>query len=186
MELTQNNLIEMFDYRPDTGVLLWRRRPRDHFNSDWKHKAWNKRYAGLPAGSDNGSGYLRATIWGKDYKIHRLVWLYVYGCEPKHQIDHINHDRSDNRIKNLRSAKPCENMKNKSRYKTNTSGVTGVHWCKRRCKWRAFIRVLGKGFDLGSFDSIEAAERARKAAEKKNKFHFGHGKPKAAHQLNGR
>jgi hypothetical protein len=63
----------------------------------------------------------------KTYKAHRLAWLYVYGEEPKEDIDHIDGDTSNNRIENLREVAHSTNMKNKHKYVSNTSGTTGVY-----------------------------------------------------------
>jgi hypothetical protein len=94
------------------------------------------------------------------------------------ELDHINGDKGDNRIVNLREVTRAENNKNKSRYKQNSSGFTGVGWHKVTKKWAAKIRVDGRDYHLGVFASIEAAKEARAAAEKHYGFHENHGRHK--------
>lgn len=109
------------------------------------------------------------------YKAHRLAWLYIYGEWPSDQIDHINHIRTDNRIKNLRDASSYENSKNQSIPKNNTSGVLGVGWNKLGRKWRSNISVNGKRLHLGCFDYFIVACAVRKEAELEYEYHENHG-----------
>ena len=118
---------------------------------------------------------MRITVYGKRYYSHRLVFLYVSGEFPKHEVDHINHDPSDNRLKNLRLVDHLENHKNTSMKKNNTSGVTGVSWSKACNKWQARIDVGKKGMHLGEFTDIHKAIDVRKAAEVAFGYHQLHG-----------
>ena len=91
-----------------------------------------------------------------------MAWLHYYGQWPEHQIDHINHLRDDDRIKNLRDVTPQENSHNLgSKRKNNTSGTVGVTWNAKRKKWYAAIHVMSKPIFLGGYDSYEAAVQAR-------------------------
>ena len=119
-------------------------------------------------------GYVRIGISGIIYKAHRLVWLYMYNKWPNN-IDHINHNRSDNRLKNLRDVSHIANSRNKSIFKSNTSKITGVHWAKRDKVWLARITINYKKISLGSFCNIFDAACARKSAERKHGFHKNHG-----------
>lgn len=102
-----------------------------------------------------------------------------YGKIPEGmEIDHINHITDDNRIENLRLVTRKDNCKNVSMSKSNKSGVVGVSWCKRTCKWFASIRVDRKEKFLGRYDKIDDAAAARKAAELKYNFHKNHGSKK--------
>lgn len=94
------------------------------------------------------------------------------------EIDHENHIRNDNRIENLRLVSSKGNKKNTTRRCDNTSGVTGVHWFKRECKWKVQIKVDGKQRHLGLFDNLDDAVAARKAAERQYGFHENHGNEK--------
>lgn len=121
--LTQERLKELFHYDPETGVFT--------------------RLVGGPGSPtgvlknkpNSGHGYIVISINSKNYLTHRLAWLYVYGRFPLEQIDHINHDRTDNRITNLREVTELENHRNMSKSTNNTSGVVGVTWHKRDSVW---------------------------------------------------
>ncbi len=118
------------------------------------------------AGCQNVLGYQQITVQSRLYLAHRLAWLHTHGVWPKDQIDHINRNRSDNRIANLRDVSTKQNMQNAGKYSSNTSGHPGVSWDKRYSKWRAYIAHNYKLIHLGYFTDIEEALAARKAAEK--------------------
>ena len=147
--LTQERLKELLDYDPETGVFTWK---SIVFGSHMK--------VGSVAGSMYSNGYLRIKINGKDYRAHRLAWLYMYGCWPTNQIDHINRVRDDNRIANLREATNKENQWNRGKQKSSTSGFTGVSWHKKSGKWQSRIAVNKKVIQLGVFNTPEEAHAA--------------------------
>lgn len=95
-------------------------------------------------------------------------------------VDHINGDRTDNKIENLRSCSRLENSVNRAVASHNKSGVLGVHYDKSRGKWAAEIKVNKKKVYLGRFDSIDEAKTARKIAEVKYGFHPNHGRIKTS------
>jgi hypothetical protein len=161
--LTQQMLKDILRYDENTGFFYHRRIRKGVTEVNQK--------AGVV---DNG--YVKIRINGKSYRAHRLVWLYTYGEFPKDQIDHINHDRSDNRIINLRVVNNAENSRNKVMLDSNTSGVTGVYLDKNRMKWCAHIGIDGKKKHIGYYGNFDDAVEARKKAEKKYKFHENHGK----------
>ena len=104
-------------------------------------------------------GYRQGSINSKSYFEHRLIWLYHYGEWPKDQLDHINGNRSDNRVENLREATQNENQRNKRGSASGTSQYKGVCWNKPSKKWRAQYRLNGVTYYLGSFDcEVEAAK----------------------------
>ena len=137
---------------------------------------WNHKYAGNEAfACDDGSGYNVGQIFNKQYKAHRTIWAMHYGTWPDREIDHINQDRSDNRISNLRIVTSQENNRNRSMTPNNTSGHVGVYWDKNREKWAAQIMVSGKNKFIGYFTDIEDAAAARTDANAKYGFHINHG-----------
>jgi len=115
---------------------------------------------GCCAGRVNDQGYFHIGIFGRNYKSHRLAWLYVYGEWPERDLDHINGDRADNRIANLRLATRAQNAANKRRHRTNFSGFKGVSFHPKTKKWRAIICQGGHSFHLGLFESKEEAHAA--------------------------
>jgi hypothetical protein len=157
-ELTAEYLREMLDYDPETGEFRWRWR-------DDLRKCDNIRCAGKVAGALGNHGYTTITVNQRRYQAHRLVWLYVHGVWPANQIDHLNSDKTDNRIANLREATPQENQYNVGVRKDNSTGVAGVSWHKQVQRYRAYIMADGKPTHLGLFDTLEAAAAARAEAE---------------------
>lgn len=99
-----------------------------------------------------------------------------YGVEPN-LIDHINGDRKDNRIANLREVARSENAMNSARKSNNTSGVTGVWLCSKTGKWNASIACFGDRRWLGRFDTLQEAAEVRAKAERELGFTERHGKP---------
>jgi hypothetical protein len=145
--MNAEQLRELLDYDPNTGVFVWR-------------VSRSRTSAGSVAGSKNTHGYWQIRACGKLYYAHRLAWLYMYGTWPKDQIDHIDGNRVNNRIENLREATNTENQQNRGLSPSNISGFTGVHWANRECKWRAQIRHQRKLHHLGFFDTPEEAHTA--------------------------
>lgn len=147
--LTHDYIRSRIDYNPETGDFTWL--PRHDGSS------WDTRYAGKRAGTPHSHGYLSIRIDGELYLAHRLAWFWMNGEWPDAQIDHINRNKSDNRIRNLRSCSATENMQNGGMYRTNTSGFCGVRFDRRRGTWAAQISVGGKRKNLGSAKSAEEA-----------------------------
>lgn len=159
IKLSRDELVSLLDYNPETGDFFWR-------------KSGSGRVLGRPAGSVYLNGYRYIGIYGRPYMAHRLAWLYVHGRQPVDQLDHINGDRADNRISNLREANQVENSWNKGARPSNTSGFKGVCWYAPRGKWVAKIKYGGKNIHLGYFeDPAEGgAAYARAARELHGKF----------------
>jgi len=122
------------------------------------------------------TGYKAINRHGYKMPTHKLIILYMLGKEfPKTEIDHVDHNRSNNKWSNLRVVCRQTNSRNLSKHKSNTSGHTGVSWHKTKNKWRAHIMVNYKQIHLGLFTEIEEAIQARKEASIKYKFHENHG-----------
>ena len=157
-ELTADRVRELFDYDAATGSLTWR-----------VTRGGTAR-AGSAAGGVNGNGYLVVKIHQRSYLNHRIAWFWSYGEWPLDQIDHINRDRLDNRLDNLRPASNTENRRNSSVNRNNNSGIPGVSFLGRLGKWQANIRVNRKLLYLGVFATQSDAAEVRRAAEIQ---HFG-------------
>ena len=150
--LTQARLKELLHYDPATGVFT---------NAQ---KRGRRGALGVVTGSVNRSGYVQIKLMGKCYLAHRLAWLYEYGVFPVADTDHIDQDKTNNRIANLRTATRSENKQNVGLQRNNTSGYRGVTWCKQRCKWRAGIKLNRKLRHLGYFTDVVDATAAYAAA----------------------
>lgn len=132
----------------------------------WKVRRSANAKAGSVAGSTDSSGHRQIKFETKTYLAHRLAWVMTHGRWPEMEIDHVNRDRTDNRLINLRECSHAENSKNRNIYASNTSGTTGVHWDRNAKRWIAYIGGGREKRHLGCFSSIEAAAAARSAAEK--------------------
>lgn len=165
-ELTREIANECLNYDQNTGAFLWKKRSRNWFKSGASMNAWNGRFSGKAAGSRSKNGYLRITISGTSYYCHRLAWLMVMGVWPQDEIHHVNGHPDDNRICNLMTASREENQQSLALRSNNTSGYTGVRWCKLRSKWKASISTGGVTHNIGSFQSKESAAKAYADAKK--------------------
>jgi hypothetical protein len=160
-------LRKLLDYNPETGAMVWRERDASLMGDDLRRRQWNTRYAGTPAlAAHNGTGYCTGRIFGRFARAHQVVYAIYHGEWPGGLIDHINGDKTDNRIANLRIATPSQNCQNIGLRSTNTSGYKGVCRYQKSERWRAQIRrpIDGKGggkkIYLGVFDTAEEAHEA--------------------------
>lgn len=150
-QLGAEYLREIILYDEKTGKFSWRHKGR-------KTKPLDQ------IGSVDAGGYLRIGIKGRRYSAHRLAWLYVHGKWPEQEIDHINGERLDNRIVNLREATISQNRKNRAAGKLNRNRLKGAHFVSRTGKWRSVIVTDGKAHFLGTFGNEEDAHKAYIAA----------------------
>lgn len=169
-DLTVEWVRERLAYDRDTGTLTWRDRPGD----DHQTKAWRTKYAGKVAGSAIRSGYIEiAFSLGGGRRVrtyaHRVAWLIATGAWPAACIDHIDGDRTNNRLSNLRQATLAQNAWNTGARSWSKSGIKGVSWESSRQKWFASIVVNRKQIALGRFDTKEQASAAY--AEAARKYH---------------
>jgi hypothetical protein len=158
--MTAEQLRHLISYDPSTGVCRWL--PREE--TTCYLKTWNRRFAGHVVGNPDKDGYFQVGISGTYYRIHRLVWLYVYGEWPSEHLDHINGDPSDNRIKNIRKATPKQNSWNRVREKLSASGRVGVFLTRNGKRYRARPWVDGRLVNAGTYDTIDEASAAYDSA----------------------
>ncbi len=158
--ITQERLKELVSYNPETGLFFR------------KVKTSNRCSMDKPIGTVDTHGYFWASIDGKAYRLHRLAFIYTNGSILDCDVDHINMDRKDNRIANLRQVDRSTNMQNKIKPSANNrSGFLGVIHGKRPGTFTAQIRKAGKNTHLGTFVSAESAYAAYVSA--KREFHAG-------------
>ena len=148
--ITPERLRQLFHYDIDTGIFT----PLIYLRG---------RVKGATVGYVSDQGYRIISVENREYRAHRLAWLYVHGEWPQY-IDHINHCRDDNRIANLRSVSNGMNLHNrKGPTKLNTSGALGVIKARDKSgkKFCARIQFEGKSIHLGTFSSLDDAIKAR-------------------------
>lgn len=155
--LTAARLRELFSYNPEDGLFT-------------------RIKSICPAGKvgvtvnylDKSTGYIKVTVDGKQYYAHRLAWLYSFGEWPAQMVDHIDMDRTNNRLVNLRAANKALNMQNQKKpLRSNRSGFLGVSPGKRPGLWRATIVVDNRQHHLGAYDTPEEAHEAYIAAKRR-------------------
>ena len=151
-DITREEALQLIEPNFETGKLYW------------KVRRGGPAIKGGEVGSFVG-GYLKVKLKGKSYPVHRIMWLLAYGEHPDRFVDHINGDRVDNRLCNLRLVTKAENAKNRLATKGSKSGLNGVTWRKDNLKWRAYIRWDNNLEHLGSYDDFFEAVCARKSAE---------------------
>lgn len=148
------HLNELFVYDATTGVLTYRQQLKG-----------SGKFAGDEAGYVcHTTGYRMIGLDYKRYLTHRIIWKMLKGEDAANGIDHIDGNKLNNRIENLREANQSQNGANAKLGKGNKSGVKGVFWWARVGKWQARIMLHRKTYDLGRYDRLEDAEAAVKAA----------------------
>jgi hypothetical protein len=149
--LTQERVRYLFTYDEKNGLLL-------------RNLKRGKGLPGKPSLCKDKDGYHVVGIDNKNYRTHRVIWLYVYGEFPEGYLDHINRIRTDNRIENLREVSYAQNRENVDANHNNRSGLKGVWLHKQTKKWCASIGHKVKNIHLGSFVSIDDAYESYKKA----------------------
>jgi hypothetical protein len=159
-------LRKIMRYEPDTGKLFWLERSPSLFGpctqgAQRAANVFNSRYANKEAfTSACKRGYMRGRIFMTNAYAHRVAWCLYYGGWPSIEVDHINQNKSDNRISNLRLATPSENRCNRGKQKNNKSGFKGVKKSATEGKWVSYIRANGKCYYIGTFPSKNEAHLA--------------------------
>lgn len=162
----QAYLRECFDYDPDTGVLRWKGRPREHFPTERGWKVFNARFVNAVAGEPRPSLGIIVNVNGKFYLAHRLIWKFVTGEDPPEEVDHRNLNCLENQWTNLRLATHAENMRNRR----GQSGEVGLKGVRRATGSRSFVARIsyqGRLIHLGCFPTPEAAHAAYCEAAKR-------------------
>ena len=176
-DLSKRLLLECFDYDEDSGNLIWKRRPLNHFKSIRSKKAFDTNYAGNIAGATqyfNKKEYIRVTVDGVGHFAHRIIWIMTSNDDAK-EIDHIDGNGLNNKLSNLRSVTREENGKNLRLYSNNKTGFHGIYQNEKNKNWYAQIKNSGKTIHLGYFKTKDKAISARKKAEFNFGFHENHG-----------
>jgi len=155
--ITQERLKELFTYAPDGNLI-------------WKVQKAKRTKIGSIAGWVNidvhSQKYMNIEIDGKSYKLHRIIFMYHYGFVPK-RIDHIDGNRMNNKIENLREATASQNAMNSSVRKNSKSGFKNVFLDKVSGKWRVQLKINGKNYSFGSYKDLELADLVAQEARSK-------------------
>jgi hypothetical protein len=158
--LIYDELHKLFEYRDND--LYWKEQPGSIDISK-------------PAGSINGKGYRVIMIKGNNYQAHRLIYQMhnpswdITDNSQDNSIDHVDRDKLNNNIDNLRVATHSQNLANGSQRKNNTSGTTGVSWNKETGKWRVKVKLNYKTHHGGYFVNKEDA--IAKAIQMREELH---------------
>lgn len=160
--LTQEVLNKLLEYHPDSGVLVWKERDFSLLDlfpdmAARNIKSFNKIHAGKEALTANLDGYKHGNVLKNRILAHRAMWIMVYGYNPDCDIDHINMNRSDNRISNLRLAHRSENMWNRGPQANNISGLKGAHISLSTGVITSSISVNGVSYRKSGFSSVQDA-----------------------------
>jgi hypothetical protein len=155
--VTQEKLKEHLSYDAETGLFC-------------RIKSYQNQRLGKVVGGLDADGYRTIGLQHKHWRAHRLAWLYVYGKFPDSELDHINGNRDDNRICNLREVSPAGNSQNQRKsHDDSTYGLLGVDYNKTKNRFRARIQIGGVRITLGGFSNPQDAHEAYLKA--KRDFH---------------
>ena len=148
--LKQIDLRFLFSYDEKAGILKWR------------YPQGNARI-GVPAGNIDKEGYSVISVLGQKHRLHRVIWVYNFGdIPPTHYVDHINGDKLNNRLANLRLVTSKQSAANRGTFKSSKTGVRGV--CRKGGKYTAQLQRNGVKTNLGVFNTIEEASSAYRVA----------------------
>jgi hypothetical protein len=154
-ELTQATLKESLRYEPKTGVFY-------------------SLVSGKLSGYVDIQGYVIIQINYNKYKAHRLVFLWENGEFPPKMVDHIDGNRANNKLSNLRYCDNQQNQRNRKRSSDNTSGHKGVSWDNSKGRWRVTIRLDNSRKHLGYYKDLEQAAKVACKAQAKHFKEFNY------------
>jgi len=154
MSISHDDLLSLLHYDPDTGEFTWKVRKANCI-------AVGDRAGGVRP----KDGYRMIQISGRFYLEHRLAWFYVHGQWPGDCVDHINFNKADNRIANLRKAEKWQNCCHRDLNAHAPSGCSGVNFRSDMDKWRVRVGANGKRTTIGHYDTYEEAVAARMRAK---------------------
>lgn len=178
LEIPPETIRELLHADAENGHLYFKVRSAKWFAerampAEASARSWNSKYAGtLALNSMSDTGYKFGNLLGKPLKAHRVMWCHYYGEWPSGDLDHINRNKTDNRIENLRETSSHLNSSNTKRDPGAHSPYRGVTWIKRKRfpgKWKATIKHKMKTINLGLFDAELDAARAYNEAAKQLK-----------------
>jgi len=173
MKITHKYIISVFNYNQHTGELSFKKRPSHHFKSKSAHTNWNNNKAGSILNYVGNHGYIELSLDYKKHLAHRVIWLIVHGELPN-EIDHVNGNKTDNRLLNLKNVTRSQNCKNLPIHRKNKIGITGLRM--RGSSYEVYISSGGKTYWLGSTRDFFEACCKRKSEENKLGFSPNHGR----------
>ncbi|HCQ2951016.1 TPA: HNH endonuclease [Escherichia coli] len=154
---SQSYFNSLYIYNPKTGVILNR----------WNRKENTTKFK---------NGYIKLSLGNEQWLAHRVAWIIHFGSIPEGmEVDHINHDKADNRIDNLRIVSHSKNMKNVKLKKSNKTGFCGVHLDTVSGKFIAKVKINGVTHTVGRFHNAKDAGDAAMRFRIVNGFHKNHG-----------
>lgn len=157
MSPTADRVRELFDYDHLTGIFI---RKTTSPNAP----------KGTVAGTKKDNGYLHVCIDRKKHGLHRIAWLHFYGAMPEADIDHIDGNRTNNAISNLRAVDRSTNLENIKSAKSHnkSTGILGAYFNKKLGKFYSRIKIKGKDMCLGHFGTALEAHNAYISAKRKH------------------
>lgn len=171
--LTATTARELLDYKPRSGKLYWRKRPRRYFTSQWQWRAWNAKHAGkeaFTAYSDKKRKVRSGGLLGKGYLAHHIIFLWMTGRWPEPEVDHEDGNPENNRWSNLKESTRTGNNRNQCLRKDNKSGYVGIHETKA-----GNFAVDISSRRIGTFPNLSSAIKARQTEQRKLNFSQRHG-----------